>query len=408
MPNSTNPQPTPTNPSVQYGPVFARYLAGALRQSLEQVTAHRYTVPDDVRVQAWHILRLTLDVDALWEQTSQLLIELAPRMEMAGFRQDWIPFLEAGIGRSEVLEDRLSQASQLYYLGQLYRMMGQYNQASVYLLKSESIYLALGEENGQALVLNERAHMAFEQGKYPTTKILAKRALELFDERHSERAMSHYHLGHLAEEYFELTEARKHYKTALNIRYSHDDKRWIAGGLRNLGIIYTAEKRHDKAINSFEKAIQIHNTLSDPAREINTLISFGIVLHDTKRYDDAIACYLDAKRICEQLSSPDSLAMIYNNLGMTYKEMRRWQDAIESANFSIKLRGHTQNPFKLANAMDTLGEIYMDKNEYQDALNVYGEALKLIQNLPDASSTKIYKQLSARAQELKKILQTRV
>src|SRR5215217_6778591 len=101
---------------------FTEYVRRGLRFTLRQGLASPGVLAEEIREQALALLDLSLPVETVWPQARDLLLAMAPKMEQAGFRDEWFPFLEAGLRQSEQQGDRLTAAEVQFQLGLLHRL----------------------------------------------------------------------------------------------------------------------------------------------------------------------------------------------------------------------------------------------------------------------------------------------
>ena len=72
--------------------LFTNYIIAGVGASLARVRTAEYVVADVDRQQAWHLLSFALKVEEAWPVTRALVVALAPKLELAGCREDWIPY----------------------------------------------------------------------------------------------------------------------------------------------------------------------------------------------------------------------------------------------------------------------------------------------------------------------------
>ena len=77
-----------------YATFFSDVLIDALVDATRRVHDAESRLPEAEREDAWHLLSYAFDQDVAWQETRQLVFALAPRMELAGFREDWINYLQ--------------------------------------------------------------------------------------------------------------------------------------------------------------------------------------------------------------------------------------------------------------------------------------------------------------------------
>lgn len=84
-------------PIAPYPSLFRVFIEQALKRSLAQVQCCPGPLSEDVRDQALHAVSFGLKLAPAWALTRALLIELAPKMEQMGHRDDWLPYLKAAL-----------------------------------------------------------------------------------------------------------------------------------------------------------------------------------------------------------------------------------------------------------------------------------------------------------------------
>ena len=118
------------------------------------------------------------------------------------------------------------------------------------------------------------------------------------------------------------------------------------------GNAYNDKKEYDKAIEAFEKAIEI-NPKKDEA-----YYNMGNAYNDKKEYDKAI-----------EINPKKDEA--YYNMGNAYNDKKEYDKAIEAFEKAIEI-----NP-KDAKAYYNMGYAYNDKKEYDKAIEAYKKAVKI-------------------------------
>ncbi|HIB90987.1 TPA: tetratricopeptide repeat protein, partial [Candidatus Poribacteria bacterium] len=114
-----------------------------------------------------------------------------------------------------------------------------------------------------------------------------------------------------------------------------------------------------KAINCYQKAIQINPNLA----EIHN--NLGSLYQELGKTQEAMNCYQKAIQINPNLSE------VHNNLGNLYRELGEYQKAINCYQKAIQI-----NP-NLAEARNNLGSLYRELGKTQEAMNCYQKAIDL-------------------------------
>jgi protein O-GlcNAc transferase len=138
------------------------------------------------------------------------------------------------------------------------------------------------------------------------------------------------------------------------------------GAQSNLGILYNQLGKPQKAINCFEKAIQIN------PNSANAYYSLGVIFTQLGESQKAISCYEKAIQI-----NPNS-ANAYYSLGVIFAQLGESQKAISCYEKAIQI-----NPNHI-HAHNNLGVIFAQLGESQKAINFFEKAIQINPNHIDA------------------------
>lgn len=307
-----------------YTDLFTSYIVNGAREALAQVQESRGRVRERVRAQAWHLLDYALAVDAAWPQVRELLLELAPKMEMAGYRDEWLPFLLAGIQRSGALGDQQVEARLKLAVGQLLRLENRYAEAERWLEQALTSFRDGDDRQGTAAVHNQLGRICYLQRRDEEAIGHASTALGLLGPEDQERAESHFVLGMVALNQRQWKIAEEQQLLALEARRRTGDGRVLAWAMQNVGVVllqqseYGGVDRLVEAARWLEEAIAHLDALPDPYHAGVARNSLGIVRRLQGQLAEAIALFVRAEESFHATQSPEWLARIHNNLGLTY------------------------------------------------------------------------------------------
>lgn len=217
-------------------------LLGGIDILLLRLRATAPRVADEDRQHAWHLLSYSLEVVAVWPTTRALLFALAPPMELAGFREDWLPYLEAGFAQSVALLDRLAAAELALHIGVLKRLLGQFDQAHTWLAHCTEQLVA--HEQGapravlQAKVWLELSRLALDTDRRIALQ-LAQQSLALFHTLDEPRglAIAYQELGNIARQLGNYGEAQQMFTASLQLWQTLQEPRGIADALHVMSLV---------------------------------------------------------------------------------------------------------------------------------------------------------------------------
>lgn len=332
-----------------YTDIFTSYIINGARGALAQVQESRGPVPEEVRAQAWHLLDYALGVDAAWPQVRELLLELAPKMEMAGHRHEWLPFLQTGVERSAVLNDRPVEAQLCLAVGKLLRLENRYAEAGNWLVRAVDGFRGLDDRRSLAAVHNQLGRIGYLQRRDEEAIEHAQQAISLLAPDDPERGESHFVLGMAALNQRQWERAEGEHLRALEIRSRAGDERAIAWAKQNVGVVllqqseYGHVNRLDEAAGWLEQAIASLDALPDPYHAAIARNSLGIVRRLQRQPHDAIALLVQAEEAFHATQSPEWLARIHNNLGLVYLTTDQPAAAEESFRAGVALYAQLEN-----------------------------------------------------------------
>lgn len=366
-----------------YRSVFVAYILGALRESLARVRAAENLVPDAQRVQAWHVLSYALRVDDAWPDACELMLALAPKMEQAGFRGEWIAYLERGVARSHALGDRRGEAELSLHVGHLHRLVSAFPQAEAWLARSLRHFEHNCDDRGMARALNQLAYVAYLQHHYADAAAQVKRAMALLPPDDAERAMSCFVLGMVAIDHKRWQEAEKHHRRSLYYREKSGELRGIAWSLQNLGYALTGQNRYIEAIDYYTRAIHVLDRIQDMGNKATVQMNIGIAHSLLGEHTAALQMYKAAIPVFRTSHDRLKLAKAYTNAGIDYLALQEWECAEESFSNSIAAFKTLGDISAYFNALDGLGTTYLKQQKVQQAIEIFEDALNELSQYPE-------------------------
>lgn len=353
---------------------FHTYVGRGMKQivcELEQTPAR---LPDELRKQAVHIIGLGLKIPALWAGLRTLLLVLSPKMEQAGFRDEWIFFLEKALVAAEQQQDDDAQVELHLQLGRLYVFLGDLAAATIHFQQGLAMAEATGNRRNQGRCLGRLAYIACLRNELDGAAALAKRALCLIVDNDPEQARIYAVLGAVAYAQQAFEQAVVHYQQALAIWERTGNTRMIAWSLRDLGGAYRRQSKLDQAVRCYERALHCFATIDDPVHQASTRMNLGNVYLDMNRSEEALALYELALPTFQQLLEWRRLAIVYSNMGITYRRLQRCDEAVQALQRAIQIGQQLDDPLFLADTMVELGITYVALSLDRQAAAIFAQA----------------------------------
>ena len=362
-------------PPPDYPALFRQYVVRSVATTHAAVAAQPLALADEPREQALHVLSFALKLEEAWPDTRDLLLLLAPKMEQAGHRDDWVTYLQRGLVCSQQHNDRLAGAELQLQIGHLYRLQSHFEQAQQALAASAAEFAALGNTNGQARALNRLAYMTWDQRYYEEAHHQAITALSLLTDADAERAISFSILGLIAVSWRQWQDAKHYFEKALQIHRDHGDQRRTAWNMQHLGNVLRHQGNYTQATRYYEQAIQVLTEIQDWRNCAITQMELGIFYWLTEQPTKALALYTSAETFSRKSQDFLNVARILTNKGLGYLTLCAWQPAIESFTASAALYEKLDDQEGHLNALDGLGLVYTGMGAYDKAIAVFTTAL---------------------------------
>ena len=181
--------------------------------------------------------------------------------------------------------------------------------------------------------------------------------------------------------------AQKDLKQGLQLAKTLDDKKRMANGLINIGILQTKLADYPQALKSLSRAHKvIREHQLDKAIEAQCLINTALLYEEITEDHKALETYQQTLAQLEGLESPQLEAICRVNLGNVYKRMHYDDIAQENFEAALQLARHIGFVKVEMAALEGLGQVQNDLGDRTKALGFYQAALAKAQAIGDAES----------------------
>jgi tetratricopeptide (TPR) repeat protein len=365
-----------TELETNYQSMFIEYVISGVQEALERVRTAEPLPNEHDRQLAWHILSYAFNFDEVWPFTRELLLTLAPKMEQAGFREDWMLYLEQGVCQSQALNDESITAECQLQIGMLYRLQSKFDLARQQLTASVAGFAALQAAHDQARALNELAWLAHLQHHYTEATQHVETALALLNDEDPERAMCYRVLGIIAFEQRQWQKAEEFHRKALILFEKQRDRRRVAWGAQNLANALRLQERFKESIDYYQQSIVILDELNDINNQAIVQLNLGVAYLYSGNPTKAEECHIQAEIVFQKLNDRLNLARINTNLGLDYLALQEYTKAEQCFLISSELHQEVGNKHLYLNALDGLAITYLAYKEYDKALKILQQALE--------------------------------
>lgn len=358
---------------------FRAFIGHALNHALQRLPTATEGLDQEGRAFAFHALGYGLRYAPVWPETRALLLALALPLEQAGYRHEWIPYLEQGVAQAARLDDPTTEAELSFHLGVIYHHQGRLNEARLIFQRALALNKAHGDGWQQGRIMNRLAQTARSEGCLEEASLLLGETLTLIGDEVGERGFSHMVLGTIAFDSEQWEDCESHFRRSLTYWEQSGDMRRIAFGLTNLSTVLAKQGQFTESRGLHERTVVIFKTIGDPVHQAVATMNLGNVVLAQQEYEDAAILYAAASQ--HLLASQDQirLAPLLNNQGMVLHKLQRWDEARRSYEASLKYWEHLGNRSKYVNTLDNLGLLFLERQDFCQAVEVFRRAHSIIE-----------------------------
>lgn len=274
----------------------------------------------------------------------------------------------------------VGEAQALNNLGLIDGALGNYKKAQHSFQKARAILIEHKIFEGLAPTFSNIGYIFLEQGKI-------KQALEYFQLALG-HAPSNFDKAQISLKLAEVYQQQGNYQKAFEIYQIIQDYGEKGGdvssqisALNGIGTIYNSQGKYDKALNTFEEAKEISQNFS--LSITIELLNIAAVYNQQSRYLDALKNYQHVLKIAQNSKDKKLEGQAYNNIGAVYRDIGNYPRAIENYEEARKIFEGIGIQKLKSHALNNLGDIYHNLEDYAQALDYYQQALDISKNIQD-------------------------
>ncbi|TAH18785.1 MAG: tetratricopeptide repeat protein [Cytophagales bacterium] len=182
-------------------------------------------------------------------------------------------------------------------------------------------------------------------------------------------------LGNIYMKQANYPEAIEAYQKALKIGESIGNKQAISICLNNIGNIYEAQKDDDLALKYYEQSLKIKQEQQDKKGISATLNNIGNIYKNKKKYPSSLEYYKSALKIQEELNDTKGIAMTLNNIGAIANMQKKYDIGLEKYKQGLTLKEKVGDKLGMIYSLNGIAEIYQNRKEYDESIKYAQKAL---------------------------------
>ncbi len=191
-----------------------------------------------------------------------------------------------------------------------------------------------------------------------------------------------FNLGTIVHKLGEYEKAIEYYEKSLEISEKLGNVHAIALTYNNLGSVYDDKGDYEKAIEYYGRNLKLEK-LGDVRLMAQTYGNLGLEYYRTGAYEKAIEYYERDLEISKELGDVQGMSQTYNNLGLIYADKGEYKKAIEYYEKSLEISKKIEDVHGMAQTYGNLGSVHANKGEYEKAIEYHMDCLSILEKLRD-------------------------
>lgn len=156
----------------------------------------------------------------------------------------------------------------------------------------------------------------------------------------------------------------------------------------NLGILYDLMGQQEKAIASYEKALEVVPEADRARKEKIVLSNLAVIDKDNGDFKAALDKILSVIIYCEEQNEKILLASSYSDAGVCYLNLKEWKLAEDYFFKSLQLSEELSLQREITTAYYQLAELRLRQKRYTEAVNYSNKNLETLTNMVGAYAQK--------------------
>ncbi len=268
-------------------------------------------------------------------------------------------------------------------LGNVYDMVGEYDQALAYYREMLRYAWLVGDESKGGVAYNKIGRSYSSLGEYDMALEHLERAMELFRTRSDERGIASTmdELGKIHMARGNFGEAEAFYAGALHLRREIGDKRSIALSLSHIGALKLQRGEIQTAMVDFREALELRRQVGDQQGVVDSFNNLAILCLERGQRDHALTLFGEALDLARRIGYRGSLAFVLNNIGETHLiigDIRKAEEYLQEAMQVAEDSGERRALFDI---LKNLGRVAQRRSDRDLAFERINEALHIANQL---------------------------
>lgn len=313
-------------------------------------------------------------------------------------------FISDAITLSKDLDNKEKAAVSFTLLGKMYQTQGKHQKAINTYQIVQSIYDAIGNNEGIANTHNAIGIVYYYMGEYDKALESYQQSLKIFEKikDFGKMVKSLNNIGVVYDETRNYNKALEYYNAALTINKQVKDKKGIAVSFNNIGNCYYYNGDIETALNYFNQSIELKSEVGDYKGLANSYFNLARIYFSNEEYKKALEYYEKCRDIEETQGFMEGLTNTFLYIGYTYSKLNDTKRALAYFNKSLAIADSLNFLPAQKNSFAAMSELYYNMGKFEQAFDYYREYTKRKEEIFDEEKHNQVAELETKYQVEKK------
>jgi tetratricopeptide (TPR) repeat protein len=300
-------------------------------------------------------------------------IDLGEVYRVLGQNEQALMYLEQGLDICQKIGDRAGAGRALTYLGRVHNPLGNKNKAKAYYKQALSVLKEVGDRAGEGLVVINLGWIYFDLGQMSRALGCYEQGLKIYQEAGDRKgeAPTHYSIGNIYLEFGQIERALDYFMQSLSICREVADRGLEGIVLSHLGLAYNAIGKQELEIKYCQEGLSISREIGDRSREGWSLYNFGCVYQSLGEKEHAISLYEQALSILRETGDRRGEARALSHLGWIYSRLDQQDWAKKYSLKGLSILREVEDHWGEAEVLHQVGLLYYEQTSHDVALSFF-------------------------------------
>jgi signal transduction histidine kinase/Tfp pilus assembly protein PilF len=308
----------------------------------------------------------------------EILVELA-RLYLKKAPQKALAYGQEALELLESFPDETQQMKILTLVSKANSLLGEFQLAEDFALKSQVIAQKIGDKSGEADALVSLSRIYWEQGNFHQAGKYCVEAQKLYKDSGNQKglALTLQMLGTLYWRMGDLPKALDYALKSTKIFAELDNRLGMAVIDSLIAMIYSTQGQYEKALEYSFKSKQSYELLGDKNGIAMTLNNIGRDYRSSGNYKEALKHLIKASEMFLEMKSIRLYSYTLNNIGEVYYAMGKFHQAQDYFNRSLKIKEEIKDQMGTAYTLINIGKTYRKLDQHKEAIQPLLRALDI-------------------------------